>query len=142
MGAVPVSKLVQRALYAPQRGYYTARIRTVGARVDFSTTASLSAQLGRAIAAWLLAEAKATDVTTIIQVGGGDGQMLKRVLSALGLWQRMRFRVLWVAASLVRQQLEQDKLKGPVAAGLGTASEALHGGEGYVHMFTNASCSL
>jgi len=60
MGAEPFSKFMQRALYDPQRGYYTARIRTVGARGDFSTTATLSTQLGKAIAAWLLAEAKAT----------------------------------------------------------------------------------
>ncbi|MFZ4596703.1 MAG: SAM-dependent methyltransferase, partial [Verrucomicrobiaceae bacterium] len=120
-----------------QHGYYTARIRTVGARGDFSTTATLSAQLGSAIAAWLLAEAKATDVTTIIEVGGGDGPLMKSVLSALGWWQRRRFRVLMVEASPVLMKQQQDKLKGRVQAWFGTLPEALQACEGEALIFSN-----
>jgi SAM-dependent MidA family methyltransferase len=137
MGAEPFSKFMQRALYDPQHGYYTARIRTVGARGDFSTTATLSAQLGSAIAAWLLAEAKATDVTTIIEVGGGDGPLMKSVLSALGWWQRRRFRLLMVEASPVLMKQQQDKLKGRVQAWFGTLPEALQACEGEALIFSN-----
>ena len=42
-----------RALFDPERGYYTRHIKTVGARGDFSTSATLSPALGHAIAARL-----------------------------------------------------------------------------------------
>jgi SAM-dependent MidA family methyltransferase len=137
MGAEPFSKFMQRALYDPQRGYYTARIRTVGARGDFSTTATLSTQLGKAIAAWLLAESKATDVTTVIEIGGGDGSLMQSVLSALGWWQRRRFRVLMVEASPVLMKQQQDKLKGIVQTWSGTLPEALAVCEGKALIFSN-----
>jgi SAM-dependent MidA family methyltransferase len=137
MGAEPFSKFMQRALYDPQRGYYTARIRTVGARGDFSTTATLSAQLGKAIAAWLLAEEKATAVRTIIEIGGGDGSLMQSVLSALGWWQRRRFRVLMVEASPVLMKQQQDKLRGHVQAWFGTLPEALQACQGKALIFSN-----
>eukprot|EP01031_Cornospumella_fuschlensis_P020213 gene20213-24780_t len=65
-----------RALYDPQRGYYTRNIRTVGARGDFSTSATLSPLLGQAIAAWLTEESRLQpQVKHIIEIGPGDGSL-------------------------------------------------------------------
>jgi len=137
MSAEPFSRFMQRALYDPQCGYYTARIRTVGARGDFSTTATLSTQLGKAIAAWLLAESKATGVTTIIEIGGGDGSLMHSVLKALGWWQRCFFRVLMVEASPVLRKQQQEKLTGHARQWFGTLPEALAACEGKALIFSN-----
>lgn len=39
--AVRFDHFMEAALYDPGHGYYTSRIRTVGTRGDFSTTATL-----------------------------------------------------------------------------------------------------
>ena len=137
MTAEPFSAFMQRALYDPQRGYYTARIRTVGARGDFSTSATLSAKLGKAIAAWLMQESKATNVKTIIEVGGGDGSLMQSVLAALGWWQRRRFRVLMVEASPVLMAQQHGKLSKQVQAWFGTLPEALAECAGEALIFSN-----
>ena len=54
--AEPFSQFMARALFDPERGYYTRHIRTVGSRGDFSTSATLSPSLRGAAAAWLKSE--------------------------------------------------------------------------------------
>lgn len=131
------STFMQRALYDPQRGYYTARIKTVGARGDFSTTATLSPRLGKAIAAWLTNESRQTGVRTIIEIGGGDGSLMKAVLDALGWWQRWRFRVLMVEASPILAAQQQAKLGRRVQAWFTTLPEALAACEGRALIYHN-----
>ncbi len=133
----PFSSFMQHALYDPQRGYYTARIKTVGARGDFSTSATLSPLLGKAIAAWLLEEAKATGVRTIIEVGGGDGSLMSSVLAGLGWWHRRSFRVLMVDASPVLVQQQKQKLGSKVAGWFATLPEALAACDGKALIFHN-----
>ena len=133
----PFSSFMQRALYDPQRGYYTARIKTVGARGDFSTSATLSPLLGKAIAGWLLQEARETGVCTIIEVGGGDGSLMSTVLSGLGWWQRRRFRVLMVDASPVLIQQQKQRLGGQVQSWFATLPEALAACDGAALIFHN-----
>ena len=133
----PFSSFMQRALFDPKGGYYTARIKTVGARGDFSTSATLSPLLGRAIAGWLLAEAKATGVRTIIEVGGGDGSLMQAVLKSLGWWRRWRFRVLMVDASPVLVAQQKQRLGSRVEAWFGTLPEALNACNGEALIFHN-----
>jgi len=133
----PFSSFMQRALFDPQRGYYTARIKTVGARGDFSTSATLSPLLGKAVARWLLQEAKATGVRTIIEVGGGDGSLMSAVLAGLGWWQRRRFRVLMVDASPVLVAQQKQKLGGRVGDWFATLPAALAACEGKALIFHN-----
>lgn len=135
--AEPVSSFIARALYDPQRGYYTARIKTVGRQGDFSTSATLSALLGRAIARWLLAEAAATGVRTVIEVGGGDGSLMASVLAGLGWWQRRRFRVLMVDASPILVQQQKERLGRKVEAWFTTLPEALRACDGAALIFHN-----
>ncbi len=136
-GVERFSEFMQRALYDPQRGYYTARIKTVGARGDFSTTATLSKRLGQAIAAWLLSESKATGVRTIIEIGGGSGALMRTVLDALGWWQRRRFRVLMVESSPVLTAQQKQTVGNQVASWFGTLPEALAACEGQALIYHN-----
>ncbi len=116
---------MQRALYDPERGYYTARIQTVGARGDFSTTATLTPTLGHAIAKWLLVQSTATGVRTIIEVGGGDGSLMAEVQRRLGWWRRWRFSTLMVETSPNLRQRQQARLGRVVKAWHETLEAAL-----------------
>lgn len=54
-GSISVERFMREALYHPEFGYYARKVRTVGARGDFSTSATLHPALGLAIARWLAA---------------------------------------------------------------------------------------
>lgn len=82
---------MQRALFDPQRGYYSRRIQDVGARGDFSTSATLSPLLGKAIARWLkAAQGLMPEVKAVIEVGAGNGSLMKVVQQQVGWWSRWK----------------------------------------------------
>ncbi len=100
-----------RALFDPERGYYTRHIKTVGTRGDFSTSATLSPSLGRAIADWLKGESHLqSHIRHIIEIGAGDGSLMQTVRKALGWWARRRFTFHIVETSPVLRQEQQKKL--------------------------------
>lgn len=100
-----------RALFDPVKGYYSRQIRTVGARGDFSTTATLSPVLGQAIAGWLKKEsALQPQVRQVIEIGAGSGVLMAGVKKSLGWWQRRRFHWHIVETSPVLQKQQQALL--------------------------------
>lgn len=135
VSAVPFSAFMARALYDPQRGYYTRQIRTVGARGDFSTTATLSNLLGKAVAAWLRQEASGQpEVVHIIEIGAGSGALMAAVRKALGWWARRKFHWHIVETSPVLQQRQKDLLGAQVTwhTDLRTALESC-GGQAFIY---------
>lgn len=113
--AVPFSTFMAHALYDPARGYYTRQILTVGARGDFSTTATLSPLLGRAVAAWLKKEAALQpNVRDIIEIGAGSGVLMAALRQSLGWWQRRRFQWHIVETSPVLQLRQHERLGGAI----------------------------
>lgn len=82
-----LEKFVEAALFDPNRGYYGSRIKTVGAGGDFSTSATLSTLLGRAIAHWVISRPR---LLPIIEVGAGDGSLARDISTAIPLLQRWR----------------------------------------------------
>lgn len=109
--AEPFSAFMARALFHPERGYYTRYIKTVGRGGDFSTSATLSPSLGHAVAAWLKAESRLQpQVRHIIEIGAGDGSLMHTVRKALGWWARRRFTFHIVETSPVLRQAQQKKL--------------------------------
>ncbi len=139
MEAEPFSKFMQRALYDPERGYYTARIRTVGARGDFSTSATHSNLLAKAIAAWLRQARETVQCSrfSVIEIGGGNGQLMQSVLEALGWWQRRKVQVFMVEASPVLMKQQQERLSSLVKAWYSTIEEALAACEGEAFIVHN-----
>ncbi len=110
--AIPFSEWMRRALFDPQRGYYARNIRTVGRSGDFSTSATISRVLGEAIAAWLAAEIKlAPSVRTVIEVGGGEGSLMRDVMKSLGFWRRRRLRFMMVESSAVLREKQKSTLQ-------------------------------
>lgn len=109
--AQPFAAFMARALFDPESGYYTRHIKTVGARGDFSTSATLSPSLGKAVAAWLKAEARLQpQVRHVIEIGAGDGSLMHGVRRALGWWTRRQFVFHIVETSPVLRERQQQKL--------------------------------
>lgn len=100
-----------RALFDPERGYYTRHIHTVGAHGDFSTAATLSPSFGVALAAWLKSESRLQpDVRHIIEIGAGDGSLMQALRKSLGWWARRKFTFHIVETSPVLHEQQQKRL--------------------------------
>ena len=89
---VPFARWMEEALYAPDRGYYSRNIATVGARGDFSTSATMTPVLGKAVWRWIDEELAfhAGTIRDVIEVGAGDGSLMHSVLRARVLLRRLR----------------------------------------------------
>lgn len=110
--ATPFREWMRSALFDPQRGYYARNIRTVGRGGDFSTSTTISSVLGEAIASWLATEIKlAPSVRTIIEVGGGEGFLMRSVMASLGFWRRRRLRFIMVESSPVLREKQKSTLQ-------------------------------
>lgn len=104
-----------RALYHPETGYYTRQIGEVGARGDFSTSATLGDGLGRALAAWL--RKRATGMgwrgrIPVIEVGPGTGALARAVHRALPFWMRYRVEFHLVEVSQPLRTRQRETLRG------------------------------
>lgn len=132
------SDFIARALYDPQRGYYTRRIRDVGGgRGDFATSATLSPTLGRAIAQWLRAEMQAAPgVRDVIEVGAGNGALMQQIRRSIGWWQRARWQFHIVEKSPVLQE-RQRSLLGASVRWWDSIQTALHHCKGRALIYNN-----
>jgi SAM-dependent MidA family methyltransferase len=128
---------MQRALFDPERGYYTRHIRTVGRVGDFSTSATLSSSLGHAIADWLKTESRLQpQVRHIIEIGAGDGSLIQTAHKALGWWARRRFTFHIVETSPVLRQVQQKKLRSK-ATWHSDLQSALASAQGHAFIYHN-----
>lgn len=107
MPSVPLRDHIADALFHPDHGYYTANIKTVGRRGDFSTSATVGDALARAVAAWVVTTAKTHPKPLhLIEVGAGDGSLAASVNAALPwlLRRRLRFHIVEASPVLAEQQ--------------------------------------
>ena len=108
---MPFREWMGRALFDPERGYYTTGIRAIGRGGDFSTSATVGGLLGEGIAGWLRQAARAQrGVRAVIEVGGGDGSLAAAVRTHLGWWRRRRLRWHMVEVSPVLQAKQMARL--------------------------------
>ena len=101
------------ALYAPEFGYYSRQIKTVGRSGDFSTAATIHPILARAVAHWVMEygrELFGAGVWNIIEVGPGSGQMAYWVKKALPFLVKLRARFHLVEASPVLREQQRKFL--------------------------------
>lgn len=137
-GDEPFSAFMARALFDPQRGYYTRNIKTVGARGDFSTNATLSPLLGQAIAAWLKEEiSQQRSVKHIIEIGAGDGSLMASIRKSLGWWTRRQFHFHIVETSAVLQTRQRQRLAKHSTTWHQTMAEALRAADGAAFIYHN-----
>ena len=121
------------ALYHPAFGYYTARIREVGRRGDFSTWPTLDRVPARAVAAWL----SAVKSRHIIEVGAGNGQMADDVLRSLGWLRRLRATYHIVEVSAPLRAVQQKRLGSRRVVWHENMASALRASGGSAAIFSN-----
>jgi SAM-dependent MidA family methyltransferase len=112
-GKVRFDQFMELALYHPVHGYYSARMETVGREGDFSTASTLDDSLGRALAHWIRAEAKALRMgrPTVIELGSGSGQLARTILRRFRPWEKLRYCVVDVRTrSRASRRIKRFKL--------------------------------
>lgn len=111
---VRFDSFMQRALHDPCHGYYAKHIKTVGKTGDFSTTATLSRALGRAIAHSALQWAKTQkQPLNLIEIGGGDGSLAKTIIHSTPLIKRwkLNYHIVDSSPTLTAQQQKINSKK-------------------------------
>ena len=132
-GSLPFERFMGEALYHPEFGYYTARIRDVGARGDFSTFATLGSALAQFLARWIIHN-KARDV---IEVGPGNGQLAYQILAQLGWWRRRSIRYHLVDVEGPLRVTQEKRLRGFRVQRHPDLQAALHTTGGHACIFSN-----
>lgn len=132
-GSIPFERFMEAALYHPEFGYYTSRVRTVGRGGDFSTWPEMSASLAAGIAAWL----RANPSRHIIEVGAGTGQLAASVLKSLGFLQRIQTTLHIVEISPVLRAAQAQLLKGKNVVWHREMSDALAAAGGIANIYSN-----
>ena len=106
-GSIPFSEFMERCLYAPGLGYYSAGHRKFGAGGDFVTAPEISPLFGRCLARSCGAVLQSLGGGDILEFGAGSGQLAVDLLGELEAMDCLpeRYLVLERSAELkVRQQ--------------------------------------
>ena len=101
---------MRRALYDPQRGYYSRRIPGIGRGGDFTTAPMLSESLARGIAAWAARALRETGCRDLIEIGPGEGRLAVAVLKHLPWHVRWKTRLHLVETSAPLAQIQKKRL--------------------------------
>jgi SAM-dependent MidA family methyltransferase len=81
-GAIPFSRFMELALYAPRLGYYSGGAAKLGSAGDFTTAPEITPLFGAALAR-VAAAIIAQSAPNIIEFGAGTGKLARDVLTAL-----------------------------------------------------------
>lgn len=131
---------MREALYHPEHGYYSRHIRNIGARGDFSTSATLHPILGRAIARWALqrrGRVRRGREWHVIEIGGGSGRLAEAFLEALGWVNRRGLNYHLVDVSPGLQTLQRQRLERFEVRQHATVAGALQAAGGSALIFSN-----
>ena len=116
-GKVTFARFMELALTHPQDGYYSRTDRALGPRGDFSTAPSLSPAFNESVARLLTELVDASLATAadaelplgIVELGGGEGHLVRAVLDSWNsvrqdLRARIAYCIVEVGAGLLRRQ--------------------------------------
>jgi SAM-dependent MidA family methyltransferase len=132
-GGIPFERFMHEALYNPEFGYYTTRIRDVGRTGDFSTFATLGDALAKAVAGWIV-DSRARDV---VEVGPGNGELASRILRQLGWWRRLGLRYHLVDVDGPLRKAQNKRLRAHRVRRHAGLQEALQACGGRACIFSN-----
>jgi SAM-dependent MidA family methyltransferase len=132
-GAIPFERWMAEALYHPAFGYYSANIRGIGRKGDFTTWPVVHRSLAAGIARWALKN-KPPGRWNLIEIGAGTGELAEAVLKAIGWWNRPRYHIVDVSGPL---RTAQQKRLGRKAAWHASVSDALATCGGSAIIFSN-----
>ena len=109
-GPMPFARFMERCLYAPGLGYYSAGRTKFGAAGDFVTAPELGSLFARTIVAgWLPLLRELGPETDVVELGGGSGAFAEVALLALAQANSLprRYRILEPSADLRERQRER-----------------------------------
>ena len=114
-GWIPFSRFMQRALYAPGLGYYSAGARKFGAAGDFITAPGLTPVFARCLAAQVAELLVQLGGGCVLEAGAGDGSLAADVLLSLAGRGALpaRYDILEVSADLRERQRETLSARAP-----------------------------
>ena len=106
-GPIPFSRFMERALYEPGLGYYSAGLEKFGEGGDFVTAPQLGNVFARCLAKQIKQVGAELDRYEIIEAGAGSGILAADLLTALhGECPPQRYRILERSAHLRQVQKE------------------------------------
>ncbi len=117
-GPLPFSRFMERALYAPGLGYYSAGRTKFGAAGDFITAPELGSLFARSVALALAPTLAALGPEAdFVELGGGSGAFAVAALAELARQDALprRYRLLEPSAELAARQRERIARELPVA---------------------------
>ena len=130
-------RVMELALYDETEGYYNVHVPGIGARGDFSTTATMSDLLARRLVAhWREACAALGRRLPFIEIGGGNGDLALGIARELGFFGRLRARYYMVDRSAALRRL-QAMVGGNFVRVYPTIEAALRHSGGYAFIFSN-----
>ncbi|HET7268172.1 MAG TPA: SAM-dependent methyltransferase [Oleiagrimonas sp.] len=109
-GPIPFARYMERCLYAPSLGYYSAGSAKLGAEGDFVTAPELGSLFARCVVSNLLPALRAMgDDADIIELGAGSGAFAESALNALADADSLprHYRILEPSADLRERQRER-----------------------------------
>lgn len=133
---IPFDAFMRRALYDPERGYYSRRIPGVGQRGDFTTAPMLSEAPAKAIAAWAAQTMRETGCRNLVEIGPGEGKLAESVLKHLPWNLRWRVRLHLVETSKPLAEIQRQRL-GKKAVWHSSPADALAACGGKAAIFSN-----
>lgn len=113
-GVLSFERFMEEALYHPRYGYYSSNVATIGRRGDFSTSATISNVLARAVCVWALNEKKQVLQAgmsrrwNVIEVGAGDGSFARDFIAQTPVVHRalLTYHIVETSEPLQRKQAE------------------------------------
>jgi len=108
-GFIDFATFMERALYAPGLGYYSAGSAKIGAAGDFTTAPEVSSLFGRCVARQCAQLLEQIPDGSVLELGAGTGSLAATLLTELAAHQRLpqRYEILEVSADLAQRQRER-----------------------------------
>jgi SAM-dependent MidA family methyltransferase len=126
-GPMPFSRYMERCLYAPGLGYYSAGRSKFGPDGDFTTAPELGPLFARCVANALTPTLRALGPESdFLELGGGSGAFAEAVLPALARANALPRRFLILEPSADLQQRQQQRLHDMLPAELAARVNWLH----------------
>jgi SAM-dependent MidA family methyltransferase len=110
-GAIPFTRFMELALYAPALGYYSAPKPKFGEDGDFVTAPELTPLFGRCVANQVAQVLQAIDGGDVLEAGAGTGALAADVLRALETVNALPTRYLILEVSAALRALQHDTLQ-------------------------------
>jgi SAM-dependent MidA family methyltransferase len=119
-GPLPLDRVLERALYDPQEGFYESGGRAGGADGDFLTSPEVGGLFGaivaRALDAWWIERGR-PDPYVVVEAGAGPGTLARSVLAASPECARaLRYVLVERSAAQRRLQAKALRLEDPALA--------------------------